>query len=147
MWFGQPGLNVNRFETGNKRNSLRASPYISAVHSCNLNKKPLVTTTFLFMECTSPLASMSGFRDGGKSLIPSKWRRGAIANFSIFCNRSCTTGSPRMFLKGLAESVFSSVCLFARAIKEKHYKTKQNEIHYVVTAKDIHVACRTNIHH
>ena len=36
---------------GNTRNSLRASSYISTVHSCNLNNKPLVTTTLLGVWC------------------------------------------------------------------------------------------------
>ena len=37
---------------GNK-NSLRASPYISTVHSCNSNNKHLSITTFLFSQWAS----------------------------------------------------------------------------------------------
>ena len=78
---------------------------------------------------TSPLALMSGSRDGGKSLIPSKWRTGAMTNLSIFCNRSCTTGSLRKLLQELEESVLSPVCLFARTIKEMTQNYLATNVH------------------
>ena len=71
-------------------------------------------------DLTSALASMSGFMDGWKSLILSKWRRGAIAKLLI---------SSGMLLEGVAENEPSSVCLFVSATnnegiaKVKHIPT------------------------
>lgn len=69
---------------------------------------------------TSALALISGFIDGWKSLILSKWRRGAMAKLLI---------SSGMLLEGVAENESSSVCLFVSATnnegtaKVKHVPT------------------------